>query len=691
MPKLKLALLVMLAATGLAMPGLAQAPDASYEPLSKAFEALKARDYDSAIFLFQKAVTLSPRRTDIRKNLAYTLLKTGDSDAAREQFGEAMRLDPADAHVALEYAFLCYEAHEDAPARKAEARLIFAHVRDTASDPTLRATAAQAFKNIDEPLRAAIARWQQVLRVSPPTFSAYYELAQLAEQRDELDIAAANYRAAFQLLPERKSVLLELARVEKARDNAAGAMAAWLAASRGGEPRAAERARERMPDRYPYVYEFRQALELDPKNGGLHRELAYLLLSMAEKDADPAASAQAPAKAQAKDEAEREFQSVVTAAPDDYLATVQLGLLYLADGREDIAMPLLKNVLAHADSATANRARMALHMPLVLEERSASEAPLDPRLLGERSYNAGFFKDALRYYTLAREANPFDSAIALKLGWTNNLLHDDLTALHWFDIARHSPDSPIADEAQHAWNNLHPTYARFRFTLWTYPLYSSRWSDLFGYAQFKAEMRIKRLPVRPYLSVRFVGDARRYTSGVYPQSLSESAFILGAGIATRQWHGLLGWGEAGTAFSYLNGTRWRDYRGGLNYAKTLGRSIAAEHSGRFFETTADSVFISHFNNDLLNYSQNKLGYTNVVGSVKMQTFLTANITMDVKRQYWANFAEAGPGFRFHLPHMPPSMNVTLNAVRGVYLVNEGNPRRPNFYDFRAGVWYALTK
>jgi len=204
-------------------------------------------------------------------------------------------------------------------------------------------------------------------------------------------------------------------------------------------------------------------------------------------------------------------------------------------------------------------------------------------------------------------------------------------------------------------------------------------------------MRIKRLPFRPYLSVRFVGDARRYTSGVYPQSLSESAFILGAGIATRQWHGVLGWGEAGTAFSYLNGTRWRDYRGGLNYAKTIGRSIAAEHSGRFFETTADSVFISHFDNDLLNYSQNKLGYTNVLGGIKMQTFLAANFTMDVKRQYWANFAEAGPGFRFHLPRMPPSMNVTLNAVRGVYLVNEGNPRRPNFYDFRAGVWYALTK
>jgi len=188
-----------------------------------------------------------------------------------------------------------------------------------------------------------------------------------------------------------------------------------------------------------------------------------------------------------------------------------------------------------------------------------------------------------------------------------------------------------------------------------------------------------------------VGDARRTTGGVSPQSLSESALIAGAGVATRQWHGAMGWFEAGTAFSYLNGTHWRDYRGGFNYAKNLGRSIAAEHSGTFFETTADNVFISHFDNDFINISQNKFGYTNVFGDLKTQSFWTANVDFDVRKQYWANFVETGPGFRIHTPFMPKSMNVTLNAVRGVYLVNEYNPRRPNYYDFRAGVWYAFTK
>ena len=219
-----------------------------------------------------------------------------------------------------------------------------------------------------------------------PTFSASQELAELAEARDQLDLAASGYRAAFDLQSDRKAILLELARVEKARNNPEGEIAALFAASRGGEPRAAELARERLPDRYPYVYEFRKALEIDPKNDALHRELAWLLLRMSEKgDAT-------------RLDAEHEFQALIDTAPDDYLATVQLGLLYLED-HDDRAQPLLKLVLAHADAATANRARMALHMPLVLEDRQSSETALDPRILGERSYNAGFMKDALRYYT----------------------------------------------------------------------------------------------------------------------------------------------------------------------------------------------------------------------------------------------------------------------------------------------------
>jgi len=557
-----------------------------------------------------------------------------------------MRIEPADLHLALEYAFLCFEARDNAPARKAEARRIFALVRDS-GDAASIATASQAFENIDAPLAAGIARWRQVLATSPPTFSALYELAQLAEQRDDLDLAASSYKAAFQLLPERKSVLLELARVEKARGNPEGMISALLAASRGGETRATELAREQLPDRYPYVYEFRKALELDPTNAALHRELAYLLLAMSEKD-------QA-----SRDEAEQEFKLIVDASPSDSVAVAQLDLMHNP---------------AKQDSP---------------EEKPADDS--NPRLLGERSYAAGFLKDAKRYLLEAHEQDPADTSIALKLGWTNNMLHDDAAAIQWFDIARQSTDPAISTEAARAYDNLHPSVARFRTTLWVYPLYSTRWHDLFGYGQLKTELRLKKLPIHPYVSLRLDGDLRDSMGGPSPVDLSESSFILAVGVASQTWHGATGWFEAGSSMSYLNGTHSADYRGGVSFAKTIGTSIAAEHSGWFVETLGDSVYVSRFGNDLLNYTQNKIGFTSSVGGFKVQTFWSDNLTFDVKRQYWANFIETGPGFRFHPPHTPRSLAITVGLVRGVYLINEDNPRRPNFVDFRVGIWYAITK
>jgi tetratricopeptide (TPR) repeat protein len=557
-----------------------------------------------------------------------------------------MRLEPSDPHLALEYAFLCFEARDNAPARKAEARRIFARVRDS-GDAASKSTASQAFENIDGPLAAGIARWRQVLATSPPTFSALYELAQLAEQRDDRDLAASSYKSAFQLLPERKSVLLELARVEKDRGNPEGMMSALLAASRGGETRAAELAREQLPDRYPYVYEFREALELDPANVALHRELAYLLLAMSEKDRA------------SRDEAKQEFRKIVDASPSDRVAAAQLDLL---------------NTPAKQASP---------------EEKPADDS--NPRLLGERSYTAGFLKDAKRYLMEAHEQNPEDASIALKLGWTNNLLHDDATAIHWFDVARQSSDPAISAEAARAYKNLRPGVARFRTTLWVYPLYSSRWHDLFGYGQLKTELRLKKLPIHPYVSLRLDGDLRDSMGGPSPVDLSESSFILAVGVASRTWHGATGWFEAGSSMSYLNGTHAADYRGGISFSRTIGTSIAAEHNGWFVETLADSVYVSRFDNDLLNYTQNKIGFTSSVGGFKVQTFWSDNLTFDVKRQYWANFVETGPGFRFHPPHTPPSLAITAGLVRGVYLVNEDNPRRPNFVDFRVGIWYAITK
>src|SRR5579863_7785773 len=100
----------MRAAILFALGGLvwAQTPepalDPAYAPLARAYEALRARDYDAAIANFLKGVEVAPQRASIHKDLAYAYLKVGENVLARDQFREAMTIDPADTQVAMEYA-----------------------------------------------------------------------------------------------------------------------------------------------------------------------------------------------------------------------------------------------------------------------------------------------------------------------------------------------------------------------------------------------------------------------------------------------------------------------------------------------------------------------------------------------------------------------------------------------------------
>lgn len=653
--------------------------DPAYAPLEKAFEALRSRNYDVAIDWFERAVALAPQRADIRKNLAYALLKIGETEAARNQFAEAMRLDQTDHHVALEYAFLCYETKQQAVARR-----VFDSLRKSGV-----ATAEDAFQNIDKPLAEGIARWSAALAMSPDNFSAHEELAKLAEQRDELALAAEHYEKAWKLKPGERSLLLDLGRVWKAQGRQEDAMSALLAASRGGQPRVAERARELLPVRYPYVYEFQNAIVLDPASADLRRELAYLLLEMKQTDA-----------------AEKQFRAIHQLVPSDLMSAAQLGFLLLNQNRGDEAQPLFDQVLKGDDAELADRVRASLKMPLRFQKRSEStpRAAEDPKSMGEKSFKAGYLRDALKYLTVAQEADPRDYDVMLKLGWTYNMLHDDRDAVRWFDLASESDDPDIASEADRAYRNLSPQFQRFRFTAWAFPFFSSRWRDAFGYGQVKEEMKLGSLPLRVYLGARFVGDVRGKIgpTAAYPEPeyLSESSVIFDVGLSTSVWRGFTGWMEAGESVKYLAsrtdvGAAIPDYRGGVSYAKGFGHMLGGL-KGWFAESNDDGVYVNRFQNDMLLYSQNRTGYTfasaeDLLGGFQMQLFWSYNLTTDRLRQYWANYVETGPGIRFKSAVLPKGMLFSVNFLRGIYLVNVDNPRRPNFFDLRAGVWYAFTR
>lgn len=640
--------------------------------LDRAYTALREKDYDQAIRLFQQGLAADPAKTAPRKDLAYTLLKTGDTEAARDQFAEAMRRDPSDQHVALEYAFLAYETKQPIQARR-----VFDRLRRLGN-----ATAEQAFQNIDTPLKEGIARWQKALAEIPDNFSGNEELAKLAELRDDAALAAHHYEIAWKLKPAYRVLLLDLGRVYANLGRAEDSHAALLAASRGAEPRVAEQARELLNPRYPYVYEFQRALALDPANTDLRRELAYLFMEM-----------------QKKPEAEKEFAEILKQSPGDLLSTAQLGFLKL--GRQDTtgALPLLDKVLKGDDDELSDRVRSALKMPKALRRRpetSRAEVKVEAKVLAEKSYQLGFMKDALKYLTIANESDPLDFEVMLKLGWANNILKNDNEAVRWFDLARRAPDDKIAAEAHKAYKNLSASHSLLRTTFWALPMFSSRWQDVFAYSQVKTEINLASLPIKPYFSARLLADARGIersrTATANPQYLSESAAILGVGFSTPVKHGVSGWAEAGTALSYRSrpglARATPDFRGGLVIARLFGTPLGSESKGWFTETANDIVYVSRFDNDTIVVSQNKIGRTLLPN---LQLFTSLNANTDLKRQYWANFVELGAGLRTRWSTLPPNVHFTLQVLRGVHTRNEGNPRRPNYFDVRAGFWYAITR
>lgn len=627
--------------------------------LNRAYQALARKDYDSAITFFRRGLAKEPDNAAAHKDLAYTLLKTGDDEDARDEFAAAMRIDPRDDTAALEYAFLAYETK-----KPVQARHIFDHLRHSAN-PVTHATAERAFENIDRPLAEGIARWQQAIaRSANPkgasTYSAHWELAQLAEQRDNLPLAAAQYEICRELKPQIPSLLLDLARVWQEMGNIEQARAALLAGSRSSDSRTAELALERfhsvqLDAHYPYPYQFLNALKLDPANIALRRDLAFLYLAMHQKT-----------------EAIEQFQKVLAIDPNDRLSREQLNSLENAPYK-------LKT------------------------SRVTTAEKVDAKTLGEKSLKLGYTRDAIKYLLQAHEEHPADAEVLLQLGWAYNEAKQDKEASYWFDQASHSLDPRIASEASRAYRNLNPESFPHT-TIWLLPMYSSRWNDLFIYGQAKDTIPLPWNSVNKivsfYVSKRFDGDVRGHVNTVYgPGYLSEGAAIFSTGAQSRTWHHLMAWGEAGEAVFYMPSHRGRaspDYRGGLHFDKGFGKLLGSAKPGFFYENSEDAEYIAVFDRDWIGYSQHRAGRTfSPWKKWSLQALVNVNYTRDVQRQYWANTLEAGPGMKFHLPWLPRGVYLSLDFLRGRYMEDpyvDPSSRAHSYYnDIRVGFWFGRTE
>ncbi len=643
--------------------GWAFCETAATDGLNHAYEALAAKDYDSAIDLFRKALTVQPGNANVHKDLAYTLLKAGENAEARDEFAAAAKINPADETAALEFAFLAYETKEPVQARRTFDRL------RQSTNPATRATAEQAFQNIDRPLADGIARWKDALaRAAHPDdismYSAHWELAQLAELRDELPLASEQYEICRKLKPQLGELLLILARVWSQIERAEDAHAALLAASRATDSRTAELALEQMGTRYPYPYEFVNAIRIDPENMTLRRELGYLYLAMDDKS-----------------KAIQQFEEVLKINPKDRVAHEQLDALSDLKRRPEEDAPVTT---------------------------SAEPAPVDAAVMGKKSFALGYYRDAIKYLRQAHEENPADADIMLELGWAYNMAKDDTEAILYFKYARQADDANIAEQATKAYRNLTGETGP-QTTVWALPMYSSRWNDMFTYGQAKRTFPLPWDSMNKlfsfYLSTRFIGDVKSSLPEhtVDPQYLSESSFIFGLGVSTRTWHHFMGWAEAGEAVKYLPdrhdiGTAIPDYRGGLNFTKGFGQLLGSQNPGLFYETVDEAIYVSRFDKDWMFYSQHRAGRTFQFGRENMQLLFNANYVRDSQNQYWANTGELGPGLKIHLHWMPRNVYFATDFLRGFYTnglykytMDGSHQRRPNYDDIRISFWYAVTK
>ena len=476
-------------------------------------------------------------------------------------------------------------------------------------------TAARTYDRINQEWSREITCWETVIEQDPLNRSAQLELAERYVNHGQSERAVERYLAAW-LVPSdqpRDPILPKLAGAREAAGDTEGANGAWLLDLRSAETRIAEEAKDHLPERYPYAREFRRALELYPRDTDLRRDLAYLWLEVGNSE-----------------EARTEFEILLDQDANDLLAAAQLAFLYPERNNEAATVELLQRARNSPDDDVARRAREKL--------REINEARARPhRELSEKSLRASFLKDARRELLQAYELNPDDDSTALKLGIVHNLLRQDGEALRWFQRASTSGDAVIAGQARQSYDNLAGQYRRVSTTAWMFPFFSSRFKDVFQYAQIKTEFRIGELPVRPYVSLRFVGDARQQSSGRQsggaPQFLSESSVIAGVGLRTPTYQGVTLWGEAGGAFNYLSRRppdvprAGPDYRGGVNWFRNWGPSLGSPRHGTFFESTFDGVYLSRFDDNVIGYLQMKPGCRlRKRGDLNAQVFWNLNLT-----------------------------------------------------------------
>jgi tetratricopeptide (TPR) repeat protein len=532
---------------------------------------------------------------------------------------------------------------------------------------------------------AEIARWSKAIEQDPRNFDARESLAEAYVRHGDAAQAIEQYTWLRREAPSRYRHLITLselhfklaftgdAKSDEAHAEAARAYAllAWRApdARVSGQGRALFNTlfNKTAEERYPYGPEFEKALELEPWQTAIRKELAYFYLTVDRKD-----------------RAVPLLERVVRESPQDTQSVAQLKMLTQAD--QAPTTPTNKSVAAGQAIARAYFEAISPgpETPPAPGPVPSEDTAQHHKELGYASLQKSYLADAAREFETASHLDPRDDQAILQLGYIYNMLHQDPTAVGWFKRALRSRDAKVSSQARQAIHNLETP--RFTTTIWALPLVSSRWDTAFGYGQIKTEWNTKKLRFRPYVSLRFEGDSTTRTGGTNPVVLSSDGVTAAVGVIRPLNNYTWLWGEAGESYSAVTHRTQPDYRGGVAYAKVWGAKLFGNETGRFFDTNFDAVFLSRVNRDTISYTQTKTGYElPPVGGLRHQLFFAVNVVADQQRDVYNNFVEAGPAYRFGFQRYK-RVWAYVAYLHGVYTL----PGRSNYNDLRLVVWWAKS-
>ena len=172
----------------------AQTSDPAYQPLERAYQALRDKGYDQAIASFREAVRINPSFPSPRNNLGLALLDQGAVDEAMASFREALQLKPdfPEAHYNLGRALQQQGKLDEAEACCRRALELRPEYIDAYNNLGVVLASARRFDQ-------AAACLRQALALDPARADAYNNLGTVLKDQDRLEEAAACFRRALEL------------------------------------------------------------------------------------------------------------------------------------------------------------------------------------------------------------------------------------------------------------------------------------------------------------------------------------------------------------------------------------------------------------------------------------------------------------------------------------------------------------